>query len=120
MRLGAETPFEFGRCDCTLWVADWVKKRCGVDPAAPWRGRYRTRLGWRRLIRGRTLPEVARAALCATPAREIAPSEAQPGDIGVIETAEGPALAIRGQLGWLAKTGPGIWRTPSAVMAWSF
>lgn len=118
MQLGASTPFAFGQCDCTLWVADWVRSRLGVDPAAPWRGRYRTRIGWHRLIRGQSLAEVAGRALRAAGARQIDVLAAVPGDVGMIETHDGLAMAIRGQLGWLAKTGPGIWRCPTATIAW--
>jgi hypothetical protein len=115
---GATTPFEFGRCDCTLWVADWVRSRLGEDPAGPWRGRYRTRAGWRRLVRGVGLPETARRALRAAGAPEIDPRDAMPGDVGMIETTDGPAMAIRGQSGWFAKTGAGIWRAADAFIAW--
>lgn len=31
---------EWGRHDCCLWPADWVKMQRGFDPAAQWRGRY--------------------------------------------------------------------------------
>jgi len=117
-RLGASTPFKFGGCDCTLWVADWVRQRLGTDPAAPWRGRYRTRLGWRRLIAGRSLTEVAGHALRVAGAREIDVQDAMPGDVGMIDTREGPAMAIRGRLGWMAKTGDGLWRCPVALIAW--
>lgn len=45
-----DTPWMWGRHDCTLFCADWVV-RCGnPDPAAQWRDRYKTALGAARLV----------------------------------------------------------------------
>lgn len=32
--------FAWGDVDCFLFVADWVERRTGVDPAGVWRGAY--------------------------------------------------------------------------------
>lgn len=34
--------WEWGVNDCLMTLANWVVQRHGVDPAAPWRGRYAT------------------------------------------------------------------------------
>ncbi|MGK9168034.1 hypothetical protein KXR53_17125 [Inquilinus limosus] len=119
-RVGASSAFAWGRMDCTCWVADWVLARTGRDAMAAWRGRYRSRLGYRRLLRHEPEGLIGAAArgLAAIGARPIDPAEAGPGDVGVVDTTDGPAMAIRGQLGWLAKTGDGLWRCPAATMAW--
>lgn len=46
----ARMPFAWGRHDCCLWVADWLVARGRPDPAAAWRGRYRTPLGAARVL----------------------------------------------------------------------
>lgn len=119
-RLGAATPFGYGAMDCTLWVAAWVRQRTGRDAMAEWRGRYRTRLGGLRLIRREPggLAGAAGRGLAAVGAVAIEPARARPGDVGIIATTDGPCLALRGQLSWLAKTGDGLWRCPIAIAAW--
>lgn len=119
-RVGASSAFAFGPMDCTSWVADWVMARTGRDAMAAWRGRYRTHLGYRRLLRREPdgLAGAAARGLAGIGATPIDPAAATPGDVGIIETHDGPAMAIRGQLGWLAKTGDGLWRCPRASAAW--
>ncbi|MFE0754183.1 DUF6950 family protein [Inquilinus sp. NPDC058860] len=119
-RVGASSAFAWGRMDCTCWVADWVRARTGADAMAAWRGRYRSRLGQARLLRREAggLVGAASRGLAAIGAVPIDPAAAGPGDVGIIDTEDGPAMAIRGQLAWLAKTGDGLWRCPAATMAW--
>lgn len=38
-----DTPFAWGRHDCCLFAADWVRLVLGEDPAKGLRGKYRTR-----------------------------------------------------------------------------
>lgn len=38
-------PFEWGRNDCALFAADWVRKCTGTDHAKGWRGKYSTEKG---------------------------------------------------------------------------
>lgn len=47
----AATPFVDGQSDCVLTVADWIVLNGHPDPAAPYRGRYRTALGRERLLK---------------------------------------------------------------------
>jgi hypothetical protein len=119
-RVGASTAFGWGRMDCTIWVADWVLARTGRDAMAEWRGRYRTAIGHARLLRHEPagLISAASRGLAAVGAEAIDPAAARSGDVGIIETVKGPAMALRGQLGWLAKTGDGLWRCPGAIRAW--
>lgn len=43
LRATGGAAFEWGQCDCATWAADLVSRACGRDPAAGWRGAYRTR-----------------------------------------------------------------------------
>lgn len=119
-RVGASSMFAWGGMDCTTWVADWVLARTGGDAMAAWRGRYRTAIGHARLLRHepRGLISAASRGLASVGAKPIDPADARPGDVGIIETTKGPAMALRGQLAWLAKTGDGLFRCPAATMAW--
>lgn len=118
-RVGNTTPFVLGQMDCSLWAAAWVRQQTGVDLAADWRGQYRTEAEYTRLLLGEGgLVRVAARAMKRLGAQLVAPADAQPGDIGVIVTDKGPALAIRGQLAWLAKTGDQLSTTPHASFAW--
>lgn len=118
-RVGNTTPFVLGRMDCSLWAADWVLRQTGIDPAASWRGAYGTEREYMRLLLSEGgLVRVAARAMTRLGARRVAPADAQPGDVGIIVTEKGPALAIRGQLAWMAKTGDQLCTTPDASFAW--
>lgn len=118
-RVGNTTPFILGRMDCSLWAADWVLGQTGVDLAASWRGAYGTEREYMRLLlAGGGLIRVAARAMARLGARQVAPADAQAGDVGIIVTEKGPALAIRGQLAWMAKTGDQLCTTPDASFAW--
>ena len=45
------TPFEWGKFDCCLFVADAVEAMTGTDFAAPFRGRYTTATGSARALK---------------------------------------------------------------------
>lgn len=118
-RVGNTTPFVLGKMDCSLWAADWVLRQTGIDPAASWRGAYGTEREYMRLLLSEGgLVRVAARAMTRLGARRVAPADAQPGDVGIIVTEKGPALAIRGQLAWMAKTGDQLCTTPDASFAW--
>jgi|DEB19_MinimDraft_3_1074340.scaffolds.fasta_scaffold00464_10 hypothetical protein len=46
-----ETLFEWGKCDCILWVCDYIYKIHGVDHAKDYRGKYNSQLSARRIMR---------------------------------------------------------------------
>jgi len=90
-------PFSWGESDCCLFVCDCILAMTGHDPAAPFRGRYRTALGAYRALRrycGGGLGEIAAACGYA----EVSPSMAQRGDVVLVNAPEcqpgGKALGI--------------------------
>lgn len=98
----------WGVSDCVLWPADWVVCCGWADPAAGFRGRYRTALGAARIVRraggleAMWRAEAARIGLSPT-TRPIA------GDVGLAmreTTGVGPAL--RGMVGAI-HLGGGEW-----------
>lgn len=119
IRAGDETGFKPGVADCSLWVAEWVLKRTGVDLAVDFRGRYGSRAEYLRLlIPMGGLVRVAARRLASIGAEIIDPVEAVPGDIGIVPTTDGPALAIRGEGAWLCKTQNRLERAGAASFAW--
>ena len=119
IRRGDTTPFELGVMDCSLFCAEWVRIRTGRDLAASWRGQYSTRREYMRLLLwDGGLVRVTARAMKAVGATLVAPADAQPGDIGIVMTTDGPALAIRGPKDWLAKIGDKLAVCTVCSFAW--
>lgn len=81
-------PFEWGRRDCCLFVADWVRLATGLDPAASWRGRYGSLREALRLTKGRggfveaISAEMDRLGFART-------ADPLPGDVGLVRAPVG-------------------------------
>lgn len=110
--------FQPGTWDCCLMVADWVRENTGIDGAEPWRGRYATRLGYLRHLKagGGVEGVVSRGAGLAGLATTNAPRR---GDIGIIETDQGPTAAICLGSRWMTtgRHGVAVMKT-AASTAW--
>lgn len=119
LRAGARTPFAWGTCDCALWAADWVVARTGRDPAEGLRGSYSSERGAAaQIARFGSLLDAVRDAMELAGFAETA--EPATGDVGVVETTVGPALAIRTAIGWAAKGERGVVCAHFPVLAaWS-
>lgn len=86
-------PFEWGKCDCCLFVANWVQKMCGFDPAAELRGRYHSKLGATRALRRagfNSISDIADAAF----GERVATLALNRGDIALVIADDAPALGI--------------------------
>lgn len=83
-------PFEWGRHDCALWAADCVMAMTGNDPAACWRGRYRTALGAARILRRSGCDDIAAMAARVLDAPLPSPVMARRGDI----LSDGEAMGV--------------------------
>lgn len=119
IEIARSSRFETGRLDCSLWVAEWVRKRTGIDLAADLRGRYSTRAEYLRLlIPLGGLVRVAARRLASIGAEPIPTTEARDGDVGIVPTTDGPALAISDSGLWLTKTGDELFETDAASFAW--
>lgn len=85
--------WSWGRLDCLLFCADWVRATTGVDPAGEFRGTYRDERAGRRLIKAQGGIEML-AAKCMEGrgfARTVRPLV---GDIGLVRV---PILLWRGR-----------------------
>lgn len=121
LREAAAAPFAYGDWDCALTLARWVERLTGIDPAPALRGRYRTRLGWVRIVNraGGLVPLVGGLAEAAG----MQPIAAAPrvGDIAVIKTIVGPAGAIWVGTRWAIKVQSGLTGGPAPALAvWGF
>lgn len=88
----AAEPFVYGRHDCALHAAAAVQAMTGVDPAAPWRGRYTTFRGGVRVLR----KEGHEDHIAAVSAwfDETPPLMARVGDLAQVPGDGGPALGV--------------------------
>lgn len=103
----AQRPFSFAvQHDCLMWLADWVEARRGFDPAAQWRGRYRTPLGAARIIKRRG-GVIAHLDACLRPFGVDRTETPCRGDIAVVEAPEGHtgAIVIGSMVARLGKSG---------------
>lgn len=119
LRAAGGRAFAWGEHDCCRFALAWVALRRGVDPGARWSGRYRTARGAAlHLRRGGGLLALAGAAMAEA---GLAPTATPvPGDVGVVQTGQGPALAIRAATGWACAGAGGITVAPFAMLAaWS-
>lgn len=79
----ARRPWRWGRDDCTLWLAPYLERRLGRDPAAFYRGTYATEAEARALLEANGgLVALLDQALAAVGIERCA--EPGPGDIGVL------------------------------------
>jgi len=89
----ASQPFRPGRHDCALFVAGAVEAMTGEDPAAAWRGAYRSLAAGRDALQAAGFPD--HVALVASVCEEIPPALASVGDIAVLPgDGEGAALGL--------------------------
>ncbi|MFQ5783616.1 MAG: hypothetical protein ACE5H8_02180 [Alphaproteobacteria bacterium] len=86
--------FAWGGHDCALFVCDCILAMTGCDPAARFRGRYRTARGAARALRRiagvATLDALATRLLGAP----VPVATAKRGDIVLLDTDDGPALGV--------------------------
>lgn len=119
LRAALDRAFVWGESDCFCWVSDWIHQVRGVDPAAPWRGRYSDEAGAIAFYGEIGFTALVEAAMAAAGLDRT--SDPQPGDVGlVLQAGTIPTLAIRTGLGWACKADVGVRTRPhTRLMAWS-
>lgn len=110
----AGQPFEYGFQDCALFVCNCIREMTGEDPAAGFRNRYSDRKGALRLLRNGGLEGIIEKIASEKQVPEIPPLFARRGDVVLVETSEGAALAIVDLTGEKA-VGAG----PSGLVSWN-
>lgn len=116
LKANSNTAFEWGVYDCCLFVADCCEIVCGVDPAESYRGKYKTELGAKRLIKKNhgTLEDAFDSYFKR---REL--SHVQRGDICTFTNDEGKAAAVYFAGDWWSTTDTGVQRVHcDPIIAW--
>ncbi|AOZ10356.1 hypothetical protein BKK80_32740 [Cupriavidus malaysiensis] len=83
--------FSWGESDCCLFVCDGIAAMTGSDPGARWRGLYQGERGARRVLRDNGGVAGIATQVLGEP---VAPALAGRGDVALIDTPEGEALAL--------------------------
>lgn len=109
-------PHEWGINDCCMFAADAVRAMEGVDHAAAERGTYNDAAGANTLLEHLG----GLAAIGARAGVEIAPLQAQDGDVGLVTSGDRQLLAICSGPYWLAPTKGGLapFELRAASIAW--
>ncbi len=87
----SKTPFEWGVCDCALFVADWCVVYGGFDPAESYRGRYKTEIGAKRQLLKK---DKSMANALDLFMQRIKPNFAQKGDVCCADLDDGLTMGI--------------------------
>lgn len=116
LRDGGSRPFAWGADDCCTFACDWVRVSAGVDPASEWRGRCANARDAARIMRdGGGVLALARQGCAAAGLAET--SDPLPGDVGVVLSPNGEAMAIRTRIGWAVKSERGVAVAPFPLLA---
>lgn len=86
LREAGRRPFRWGELDCFLFVADWVERATGIDPAGEYRGAYTNMREGRNIIRDNGGPmrfagELIGRSGCRETGRPVR------GDVGLVRAA---------------------------------
>jgi hypothetical protein len=122
MDRASAAPMQWGRDDCALWCADVLLGALGYDAAARFRGRYRTRIGAKRVLGRGGLAAALRAAAKRHGWRRVKIGEEACGDIGLFKVDGVPTTVVCRTSGWfVARNETGFTAIParSVLVAWA-
>lgn len=115
--MGSAGEMQWGKDDCALWCANILKDALGYDGAERFRGRYRTRMGARRVLGQQGLAGALRASARQHGWRRIKVGTEQVGDIGILMLDSVPVTVICRAPGWfLARSETGWSAMPSKLV----
>jgi len=111
-------PFVWGKCDCALWAADFVKICTGIDPAHKLRGTYSSAFACERLLKWRGGLEAVSSDLMQgyEPGSDVVLVEHE-GRLA-LGLKSGSGVAIKDQVGWSVLVDPQVikgWRVWSQL-----
>ncbi len=112
--------FAWGKWDCCLFCADWVREATGFDPAAEYRGRYRSKRGAYALLKRLAGGDVDAAWTRACGEPMANPLFAVAGDICMVETDLGLTLGIclGAEIAHVSESGLAFLPITAAEKAW--
>jgi hypothetical protein len=120
MRKWMKEPFEWGKSDCMLSVADYLIDAVGADCGGQFRGKYANRKECARLS-GYMRDPVKPFAACVAEIPLQETTEPKKGDVGVIHMAGETVGAVCLGDKWAARADPGLFiSTPTKILkAWA-
>lgn len=117
-------PVQWGESDCLIVAADALKPVIGVDIAGRYRGRYATPRECVEYISSlgfSSIAEAVGAEALALGWQQIDPTEAVPGDAGVVAVRDRQACAMLHHSGfWIARSRHGFAALPQASAICAF
>lgn len=100
MMSAAAEPMVWGKDDCALWVGNIIRDALGYDPAADFRGRYKTKIGAKRKMGKGGLASVGRRCSRRHKWRRINEGGEQVGDVGLADVGGALSTVICRAPGW--------------------
>lgn len=94
MTAASQKEMVWGRDDCMLWIADILKAELGYDPAYSWRNTYGTRNEAIQKLGKRGIAPVIHECVRRHGWKLIEPSDAKPGDVGMVKVAIAEGMKI--------------------------
>jgi hypothetical protein len=122
MDRASATPMQWGRDDCALWCADVLRAALGYDAAERFRGRYKTRIGARRVLGRGGLAVALRVAARRFGWRRIKAGEEACGDVGLFKSGGALTTVVCRAPGWFVarnETGFTVIPARSVRVAWA-
>lgn len=108
IRSGSSLPFDWVSNNCGFWVCDWIRLKTGRDPVKKLRGRFISPVGFQRYVFDLGGNE-SFSRLVAHDAGLKETRDPQRGDVGLVTTGAGIAMAICiGDSRWAAKSKFGV------------
>lgn len=111
-----DTEFQWGVFDCCLFAANCCQLVANSDPAAAYRGKYKTELGAKRTL---SANHGSLAAAFGALYSEVAPNMAQRGDVVLFESELGLTAGVQWTNGvWSVGLNGVVFITPEVLQAW--
>jgi hypothetical protein len=109
IRAGMALPFDWVSNNCGFWVCDWIKIKRGIDPVRRLRGRFRDAFAFIRYVETHGGGNEAFSRKIAAAANLKETLNPRRGDIGLVATPSGAAMAICiGDGRWAGKSQHGV------------
>jgi hypothetical protein len=107
--MAAAGVMRWGVDDCSMWCADILRVALGYDAAKPFRGRYRSRNGARRVMGKGGLPAALRNAARRHGWKRIQEGTERVGDIGIAVAGNVSSTVICRAPGWFVGRNEAGW-----------
>jgi hypothetical protein len=118
----SDKPFEWGKNDCCLFVADAVKAITGIDYAASFRTKYENKNGAYKALKkfaSGDIIETIKKIANQNNFKEISPKLAKRGDIGIVYPKQALVICLGSKWAWQGEKGLEFISYKDIFIAWS-